>query len=358
MADPRPLPRVTVVMPIRNEAGFIARSLGAVLAQDYPRHLLDVIVADGCSDDDTRSIVETIATQDGRVTIIDNEGRIVASGLNRALAMATGEVIVRVDGHCEIAADYVRCCVTHLRRGGVAGVGGPLDTVGTTPVARAVAAAMSSMFGVGNSAFRTLKGTTRFVDTIAFGAYTREALAYAGRFDTELVRNQDDEYNYRLRRLGCRLLLASDVRAQYFSRGSLQSLARQYFQYGYWKVRVLQKHPRQMSLRQFVPPAFVIALLALPFIPGGLRIWAALLATYIAAVMGASIVTARRLREREAWSTLPIAFVILHIAYGAGFLTGLLKFALRWGRDAAPTPNPVPAFESTRGIAAERGGHS
>jgi succinoglycan biosynthesis protein ExoA len=335
------LPTVSVIMPIRNEADFIARSLGAVLAQDYPADRLELIVADGCSDDGTREIIGMLAERDGRVRILENRGRIVATGLNQALAVATGEIIVRVDGHCEVAPDYVRCCVEHLVNGEAEGVGGPLETVGQTPVARAIAVAMSSTFGVGNSTFRTVRDRSLLVDTVAFPAYTRAVLDRVGPFDAELVRNQDDEFNYRLRKLGGRLLLASDVHARYYSRSSLKSLWRQYFQYGYWKVRVLQKHPRQMSIRQFIPPVFVAALalgvLSTPWIAG--RIFLGLsVGAYVLVNLAVSAASARRLGGPAGLATLPVAFAILHVSYGTGFLAGLLKFWNRW-RAGAPVEN-------------------
>jgi succinoglycan biosynthesis protein ExoA len=330
------LPTVSVVMPIRNEADFIARSLGAVLSQDYPADRMEVIVADGYSDDGTSEIVRDLAGRDSRVTVLDNKGRIVATGLNQALAIAKGEIVIRVDGHCEIAPDYVRCCVNHLQRGEAEGVGGPLDTVGQSAIARAIAVAMSSKFGVGNSAFRTVSGRSLIVDTVAFPAYTRAVLDRVGPFDTELVRNQDDEYNYRLRKMGGRLLLAADVQSRYYSRSSLTSLWRQYFQYGYWKVRVLQKHPRQMRPRQFVPPAFVAGLvagaLALPWSVGR-WCFAAVVVIYGLANLVAVATSVRRLDTLAGVLYLPVAFAILHLSYGSGFLVGLVKFWNRW-RDA------------------------
>jgi succinoglycan biosynthesis protein ExoA len=326
-------PLVSVVMPVRNEAHFIVRSLGCVLAQDYPADRLEIIVADGESTDETAAIIRQLQTAHAQLRLIQNPGRIAPTGLN-----ARGSIVVRVDGHCEIAPDYVRRCVEHLQRGGVDGVGGPLETIGENRLAQAIAAAMSSTFGVGNSAFRTLKERTLLTDTIAFPAYTRAIIERAGPYDEELVRNQDDEYNYRLRKLGARLLLAADVRSRYFSRSSLRSLWRQYFQYGYWKVRVWQKHPRQMSLRQFIPPVFVLTLglglllspwLALPLV--------LLSACYLIANLLASCLTARRTR----WlylPLLPIIFATLHLSYGAGFLSGLMLFARRWGTPQADSP--------------------
>jgi succinoglycan biosynthesis protein ExoA len=326
---------VSILMPTRNEAAFIERSLGAVLAQDYPHDRMEVLVADGMSTDSTREIVLRMqASSDVPVTIVDNKGRIAPAGLNAALRRARGDVIVRVDGHCRIARDYVARCVECLRDRGVAGVGGPIETIGDNSVSEAIAFAMSSTFGVGGSAFRTIKDREILVDTVAFPAYTRQALELAGPFDEELIRNQDDEYNYRLRELGGEILLSPKIRSQYFSRNSIRSLWRQYYQYGFWKVRVMQKHHRQMRPRQFVPPAFTAILSA-----------SALLATFsligrwvLSLVCAAYLITNLRatlwLAIKHGWRflpLLPLVFATLHLSYGFGFLSGLLVFWNRWG---------------------------
>lgn len=329
------LPFVSVIMPIRNEAAFIERSLGAVLAQDYPADRLEVLIVDGMSTDDTRAIVQQLAAQHPHVQVrlIDNPGKIVPTGFNAALAQARGDVIVRVDGHCEIAPDYVSRCVAHLFEDGADGVGGPIETIGTSPLSETIALAMGSSFGVGGSAFRTVKDRAMVVDTIAFPAYTRAAVEMAGPLDEELVRNQDDEYNYRLRKLGFKLLLAPDVRSKYYSRGSLRSLWRQYYQYGFYKVRVLQKHPRQMRLRQFVPPVFVATILGGALLsPCGKivrRLWGLAASAYAAANLLASWRIARKAGYEHLWR-LPVVFSILHFGYGLGFLHGLIHFRDRW----------------------------
>jgi len=328
-------PTVTVVLPVRNEADFIERSLGAVLSQDYPPDLVDIVVADGASDDGTAEIVSRMTKAHPRVRLINNPERIVAAGLTRAMAQTLGDVIVRVDGHCEIATDYISRCIDHLRSG-ADGVGGPIQTVGQTPLAEVIATAMSSRFGVGNSAFRTVQGRSLLADTVPFAAYTRAIVEKAGGYDTELVRNQDDEYNYRLRKLGARILLAADVRSRYYSRGSLKSLWRQYRQYGYWKVRVLQKHKFQMSARQFIPPLFVAALVgsgvAAVTIDRGWIALALVVTAYVGANITAAVWVIRRGRLSQPWM-LPLAFATLHVAYGVGFLQGLVRFWNRWGPD-------------------------
>jgi len=327
------LPTVSIIMPVRDEARYIERSLGAVAAQDYPQHLLEIIVADGMSTDGTRSILQNLRAEHPNLRVIDNPRKIVSTGLNAALGLARGEMIIRVDGHCEIARDYVRCCVAHLLGKDVDGVGGPIETMGETSTAQSIALAMSSRFGVGDSAFRTVRDRPMLVDTVAFPAYRREAVLKAGPFDEELVRNQDDEYNYRLRDSGGKLLLAPDVHSRYYSRSSLGRLWKQYFQYGHWKVRVLQKHIGQMCLRQFVPPAFVLALL------GGTCIFllrphsGVLLAFVGGAYALANLASSVWVASHRGWRhlpLLPVVFAILHIGYGFGFLTGLIRFAHRW----------------------------
>ena len=327
-------PYVSVIMPVRNEAGYIAKSLAAVLEQTYPHELLEVIVADGMSTDGTREQIQNIADKtDIAITVIDNPGRIAPTGLNRAVAIAKGDVIVRVDGHCEIANDYVANCVELLRSTDAAGVGGPIETIAESPQAEAIAIAMSSKFGVGGSAFRTIHDKELQVDTIPFPAYPRDLFDRVGGFDEELVRNQDDEFNYRVRQHGGRLLLSPSVRSRYYSRSSFRSLWRQYFQYGYWKVRVLQLHPGQMSIRQFVPFAFVtaIAVLMLASIVSVTSLWllTAMLCLYVVGNLFASVISCRRARL----TSLPgisFSFAILHFSYGFGFLFGLIAFRRRW----------------------------
>lgn len=328
------LPLVSVIMPVRNEAAFIARSLGAVLAQDYPPDRLEVLIADGMSTDGTRAIIRRLAAQYPHVPVrvIDNPGQIVPTGFNAALSEARGDVIVRVDGHTVIAPDYVRECVAALQQSGADNVGGKMAAVGATPFGQAVALATSSPFGVGGARFH-YSDREEWVDTVYMGAWPRRVFEQLGGFDPELVRNQDDEFNYRLRAQGGRILLSPRIRSQYYSRTSLGSLWRQYYQYGFYKVRVLQKHPRQMRLRQFVPPAFVTAVLGgallSPLSKAIRAAWRGAIGAYVAANLFASWRIARR-NGRAHFLRLPLVFSILHFSYGLGFLHGLVHFRNRW----------------------------
>jgi glycosyltransferase involved in cell wall biosynthesis len=333
---------VTLILPIRNESAYIGHALTAILKQDYPADCMETLIVDGMSIDDTRSLIHNFSKEHPalHIRILDNPHGIVPTGMNIALRQAKGEIVIRVDGHCLIAPDYISKCVDHLKKNMVDGVGGPMESIGETKIAKAIALGMSSPFGVGNSAFRTTSGRNMIVDTVPFPAYTWEVIKRAGFYDEELVRNQDDEYNYRIREMGGKILLADDVRSTYFSRSSLKGLWRQYFQYGYWKVRVLQKHPRQMSLRQFIPPVFVLALLgsALLFFYPAYRTFSMIVPLpYLMSNIVASIWTASK-QKFQYLGWLPLIFLILHLSYGLGFLIGLITFWNRWSDKAGKVP--------------------
>lgn len=340
---------VSIVMPVRNEADFIDRSLNAVLAQDYPHESLELIVADGLSTDATRAMIEKYQmTSDIPIIIVDNPKKIAPSGLNRAIAKAKGDIIVRVDGHCEIEPDYVSNCVKYLQDEKAEGVGGPIETLGETLQAQAIAVVMSSTFGVGGSAFRTVNDREMYVDTVAFPGYNREIFEKVGYFNEELVRNQDDEFNYRIRKSGGRILLAPDIRSRYFSRSTFKSLWRQYFQYGYWKIRVFQLHPKQMSLRQFIPFTFVSAIFFLSLLSSfsTLGRWALVLVLllYLLANLAATVKAATRIKL-VALPFVFLGFPILHLSYGLGFAVGLFAFWKKWW-NGKPDVIPSPKVQS------------
>src|SRR5262245_8865207 len=284
-------------MPVRQEAAFIRRSLGCVLAQDYPAERLEILVADGRSTDGTREAVLELQAQRPQLRLIDNPGLVVPTGLNAALRQATGEIIVRVDGHTEVASDYVRQCVLSLRATGADNVGGRMNAVGDGAFGEAVALASSTPFGVGNARFH-YSIRDEWVDTVYMGAWPRSVFARIGVFDEELVRDQDDEFNYRLLEQGGRIWLSQNIRSRYTNRITPRALGRQYFQYGYWKVRVMQKHKKQVRLRQFVPAAFVatvaVSTLLSPFWTAPRAVLGLVIGSYAIANVTSSAMTAGR----------------------------------------------------------------
>lgn len=324
------VPLVSVIMPVYNEAFFIEKSLGAVLEQTYPHNRMEVLIADGMSTDRTREIIrQTItAAPDISVIVLDNPGRIAATGFNTALTCAAGEIIVRVDGHTVITPDYVAECVHALAFTGADNVGGRMRPVSSSKMGQVIALATSTAFGVGDARFHYSE-REQWVDTVYLGAWKREVFDRIGRFGEDVGCNEDDEFNYRLLSLGGKIYLSSRITSHYYNRETLRALWRQYFQYGYWKVRVMQKHPRQMRPRQFVPPLFVftlvISLLLLPFASIFRYLWAAEIILYLLTNLTISVWITRK-RGCTGVSLLPIIFSVLHVAYGVGFLIGLVHF--------------------------------
>lgn len=318
-------PLVTVIMPIRNEAGYIARALASVLAQDYPADRMEILVVDGMSGDGTREIVGRMISGATTIELLDNPAGIVPTALNIGLRRARGAVIIRVDGHCEIAPDYVRRCVAALAAMGADCVGGPIITTGETAIAQAIALAQSTPFGVGGAAFRVGRARPGYVDTLAFGAYRCEVFARIGGFDEELARNQDDEFNLRLTQAGGKIWLDPAIRSVYYSRSGLGKLWRQYFQYGFYKVLVIRKRRAVASWRHLAPAAFALGLLGsllLALCTRRPRWLLGVAGPYMLANGLASVVAARR--NWRALPLLPPVFLTLHLSYGLGFCLGVL----------------------------------
>jgi glycosyltransferase involved in cell wall biosynthesis len=245
-------PLVTIAMPCLNEAAFIEACLSSVQAQTYPRDRIEILVADGGSSDVTREILARLAAADSRIRVIDNPDRIQAAGLNRILAEARGDVIVRMDAHCEYAPDYVEKCITILERTGADNVGGAQRCRGRTEFELAACAALTSPLGVGGAAYRS-PDNEGFVDTVFLGAYRRSVFDRIGPWDPGAITNEDAELNQRLVSAGGRIYLGREIVVHYTPRGSLGSLSRQYYRYGSGRARTLLKHRRFLSIRPALP---------------------------------------------------------------------------------------------------------
>jgi cellulose synthase/poly-beta-1,6-N-acetylglucosamine synthase-like glycosyltransferase len=311
---------------MRNERRYIERCLRSLAEQDYPRDRFEVIVVDGGSTDGSRDLVESMRDELPNLRIVDNRGKHTSRGLNIGLAYARGEVIARVDAHASVALDFLTESVAALRRTNADAVGGPIETLGEGRSGEAIALAVSSPFGVGNAAFRYSK-REQWTDTVAFPAYRRDVFDRIGPF-AEIDGGEDDDFHLRLVDAGGRLLLTPKIRSTYYARGTLPELVRQYFGYGQAKLVVLMRHPRRVRLRQLVPSAFVLALVASLIVAlfGGVLVLPLALigGSYLALSIAVSIALARRHGWRHLLR-LPFAFFCMHVAYGVGFLSGLLR---------------------------------
>ncbi len=315
-------PRVSIVMPVRNEGDWIERSLSAVLGQEYPADHLEVIVVVGRSTDDTRDRVAHVAARDSRVRLLENpDGRTPVS-LNLGIRASEGDVIVRVDGHAIVSPDFVREAVAALERTAADGVGGHAQHIGVGAIGDAIAAAMSSRAGAGTASFR-VGGTEREADTIVFGAYRRGVFDRVGFMDESLVRNQDDEFNHRVRLHGGRLVFVPSVRSSYVVRSSLSALWRQYADYGRYRVSTLWKHHRPGAVRQLAPPALVLLLvgggLAEVLSGGRLRTARSVGGAYVAALLVSGTAVGVRRGKPASGPLVAAALATMHLGYGVGF---------------------------------------
>lgn len=338
-------PFVDIILPIRNEVDHIEACLESVLLQDYPHDRMRILIADGQSTDGTRDIVRRLVeAHPGRdVLLVDNPGRIVPTGFNRALREGRGTVVVRVDGHCVIEPDYVSRCVESLVTNEADNVGGLQRTRGRGLIGSAIARAMTSPFGVGNARFR-YSDTPGPADTVFLGAWRRDVFDCIGGFDEELVRNQDDEFNFRLVQAGGTIWLDPEIRSTYFSRTGFRALWKQYFAYGLYKVRVAQKRGGLASWRHGVPALFVLGLTASAIVSlvSSDPSWVGV--PLLAYAVASAIASVRAARGR--WRLLPLlppAFFTLHFAYGLGFLVGLWRWRGGWGERTVAPPLPAPA---------------
>ena len=315
-------PLVSVVLPVRNEGPHIQPCLERLLSQDYPAAAVEILVIDGRSDDDTVDRVREVQQRhpDADLRLLDNPQRTVPHALNLGIRAARGDVIVRMDGHAVPSPDYLSTCVAALERSGAANVGGVVVARGATPFGHAVALVTQHPLGAGDARYR-IGGEAGDVDTVPFGAFRRDLFRRVGLFDESLVRNQDYEFNVRVRSHGERVYFDPAIRFAYTPRGNVRSLWSQYFQYGWWKVETVRRHPRSLRWRQLLPPAFFLgtglaAVLAPWWSPAA---WALAVAT-VAYVGTVGAVATRIARVPATPVMVALAFAVIHAAWSLGFL--------------------------------------
>ena len=335
---PLPIPErplVSIVIPCLNEERYIVSLLDSLQAQDYGPDAIEVLVADGGSTDTTRQLVRDYPSRFRRLELVDNPKRITVGGLNAGMDQARGDCWIIIGAHSLVRQDFVRASVEALKRTGAACVGGPIETIGEGTTGKAIAAAMSSPFGVGNAKFRYADDEGE-VDTVPFGCYHRKVWDVVGRFDETVDGADEDSYNERLIEAGGRIVLVPTIRSSYFPRRTLKALAKQYWEYGAAKGTLLSRG-RPLRARHFAPAAMVAggpALAALGLVSGRARQMLTLLGLLYAA---GGVFFARRAAQK-AEANVPLTFVAMatmHLTYGAGFIAGALKERRRLKADGA-----------------------
>ena len=317
---------VSVVMPVYNEEHYIKKCVGSLLLQDYPINKMEWIFVDGCSKDITVEILQSYQKKyPSLIYIYNNPKKIVPCAMNIGIAASKGKYIVRLDAHADYAKDYISKCIYYLEHTDAENVGGVADTKANGFMGNAIAKMLSSKFGVGNSQFRT-NGKSGYVDTVPFGAFKREVFFKYGGYDERLVRNQDNEMNFRIRKNSGKIYLSDDIHLSYYCRDSIQGISTMARKNGMWNVITMKLCPGSMGLRHFIPLAFVISIFGLGILSFIHPFFAALLGAEISLYLLLDIVFSVKQAETiKEFFALTILFPIFHIAYGIGSMIGLTK---------------------------------
>jgi glycosyltransferase involved in cell wall biosynthesis len=324
---------VAVIIPCFNEEKFLPALMENLIAQTFPKDRLDIIFADGNSTDKSREILEQYTKENSQIRWIDNPGKYVPHGLNRAIQSTQAEIIIRMDAHSIYPANYISELVNHLERLNADNVGGMWITQpGNNSVqAEAIALATSHPLGIGNAAYKLGVESTRQVDTVPYGCFHREIFDRIGFFDEDMLRNQDDEFNGRIIKNGGNIYIVPTIKIKYFARATLSKMCSMYYQYGLYKPLVNIKLGSPATLRQFAPPVLVLLILTL----GGLTLWVPFFKysfiLFISAYLLPIILISIQLsRKRNLLLLLPliVAFPAIHLSYGIGYIFGFFKFVV------------------------------
>ena len=323
---------VSIIIPCRNEEKYIGQCLDSVIANDYPEDRLEVLVVDGMSEDGTRGIVERYAQRYPFIRLLDNNKKITPAALNTGIKHAKGEIIIRMDAHSIYREDYISKCVQYLNEYDADSVGGIWITKprNNTFIAKAITLALSHIFGVGNAHYRIgYSKEPRLVDTVPYGSYRKEAFEKIGFFDEELPRSEDIDFNLRLRKAGGKILLVPEIVIYYYTRSTLKSFCKHYFENGVLTTYFLKYGKKAFSWRHLVPFVFVSSLIGL----GALSFFSQIFLWLFLFILGSyaltnayfSIKITAKEKDFRYLFAMPLIFATLHIGYGLGSLLGLLK---------------------------------
>jgi len=325
-------PFVSVIVPCYNEERTIPLLLDAIKNQTYPGELIEVVISDAMSTDNTRKAITDYQKNNKslKIKVIDNPARTIPAAVNGAVDAAKGDYIVRLDAHSIPCATYIESSIKALLQGKGENVGGVWNIQASDPtwIAESIAAAASHPLGVGDALYRY---TTKagYVDTVPFGAFSKKTFYEVGKFDESLLSNEDYEFNARIRGSGGRIWLDPEIQCVYFARSNFSKLAAQYRRYGFWKLQMLKKYPQTLRWRQALPPLFVLVNcifgIASAFLPIIRWILLGELSLYLLILLISSLPKAIKKRNFKLLIGIPLAIFTMHFSWGAGFLVSIFK---------------------------------
>lgn len=325
---------LSVICPIYNEEKYISQCIESLLQQDYPKDDLEILFIDGMSTDRTREIVTAYTQKFPFIKMLDNPKRIVPYAMNTGIRASKGEIIIRLDGHVEYPTNYFSALVKHLKELDADNVGALCETLpcGSSTKELAIAEALSSSFGMGNSYFRIGCDEVKEVDTVPFGCFKREVFDKVGLYDNELIRNQDDELNGRIIKNGGKIYLIPSIVTKYFARDKIRKVRKMFYQYGLYKPLVNKKLGAPATVRQFFPLLFVLGLFvgAILSCLGSVffMLYVAVLIVYLLLAYYFTMLSVKKTERIGLLVYQPIVYLTIHLSYGWGYIVGIYKILL------------------------------
>lgn len=326
------MPLISLIIPCYNEEAYIIECIDSILACDYPKDQMEILLIDGMSTDRTRAIVQQYQAKYTFIQLLDNPQRIVPSALNIGIREAKGDYIIRLDAHCTYPENYFTRLIEEATRLNAENVGGVCNTLPSkkTAMAKAIAKGISHPLGVGNSTFRVGCKDIQEVDTVPFGCFPKKIFDKVGMFDLDLVRNQDDEFNARIKKHGGKIYIIPDLVIEYFSRDTLDKTYNMFYQYGLYKPLVNKKLGSPATIRQFVPLFFVLGIIGGfslgAFIPVFLTVTLLAMFLYLIITTFIGFLISKSIKDYSLILYMPVVFFTLHFAYGWGYIKGIIHF--------------------------------
>jgi len=325
--------KVSVVVPIRNEQAYIKNFIDSLLAQDYPKEKLEILLIDGLSEDNTLEIIRPYLEEYEFIKLIKNEKKTVQHALNIGIKSAGGEYVVRMDAHAGYEPNYISQCIDCFKKSGANNVGGPTIAKGFNETQRVISAIYSSPFALGGGLHYN-KNFEGYSDTVSWGCFKREYLISLGMYDERLPRSEDDDLNFRITQSGGKIYISPKIKSEYYPKESFTKLFKQYFSYGVWKIAVIKKHRRPLKITQLIPMLFIAFLIIFGIMSFLEQTFLNLFLLGISFYFLLSVFFSFRneqvnnLKERL---LLMWAQFVVHVSYGLGFWVGIFKFwSVKW----------------------------
>ena len=321
---------VSVVIPVYNEKNFIEKCIRSVLSQDFPSDKMEILVMDGMSNDGTPDIIRRLCNEDNRIKLLENPKKYVPSAMNIGIKAAKGDIIVRMDSHCEYPTNYVSALVEKLIELDADNVGGMciMKPANDSVSSLAVVLCFSHRFGTGSALYKVGCDKITEVDTVPFGCFKKDIFDKVGFYDEDMHRNEDEELNARITNHGGKIFIIPEIGIRYTPRDTIGKLSKMLYHYGLWKPLVNKKVGNAVSYRQFAPPMFfaffVFGLILGILFPPILTTWAFVMIFYFAIAFAIGVKYAIKHKRASLCIMMPITFFCMHISYGYGYIKGLL----------------------------------